>query len=156
METRSLRKARELNAESERGMEEYRIHNSSTLIARLPNEVLSAIFLLYKSAVIEAYRQGNTYGLTKYGAVPWISPTHVCTSWRSVALECAAFWSSFILENPRATRQLLLRSKQHPLVVAASRRSENSLVSFVKCLSIVLKESQRIETFDLSSVTRSL
>ncbi|KAH8832282.1 hypothetical protein DL96DRAFT_648185 [Flagelloscypha sp. PMI_526] len=156
MDTRSRRKAREAVAEFDRTLGRKCVHNSSTSIARLPNDVLSAIFLSHKHAIMRAYQRGQSYGYTTSGITPWISPSHVCTLWRIVALNCAPFWSTLLLRSPSATRELLRRSKQSPLHVGDSRNVVNSEVALVECLSLALKESHRIETLDLFCVTRVL
>ncbi|KAH8832295.1 hypothetical protein DL96DRAFT_1810969, partial [Flagelloscypha sp. PMI_526] len=106
---------------------------------------------------MKAYHQGESYGyMYSHGATPWISPSHVCTSWRFVALNCAQFWSTLLLSSPRATRELVRRSKQSPLHVGDSRHVGHSVVTLVDCLSLALKESHRIETLDLFCVIRGL
>ncbi|KAH8832294.1 hypothetical protein DL96DRAFT_649028 [Flagelloscypha sp. PMI_526] len=157
METRSRRKVRETVAVFDRALEQKRVLNSSAAIARLPNDVLSEIFLFHKNAVVGAYQRGESYGYVPgYSATPWIPPSHVCTSWRFVALNCPAFWSTLLLFSPHATRELLRRSKQSPLHVGDSRHVRSSAITLVECLSLALKESHRIEALDLFCVTRGL
>ncbi|KAH8827431.1 hypothetical protein DL96DRAFT_1249685 [Flagelloscypha sp. PMI_526] len=156
METRSRRKAREVIARANLAIQNNRTQNKSTLVARLPNDILRTIFLLHKNAIIDAYQRGENCWSDPYRAIPWITPSHVCTLWRSVALELAGFWNTLLLGNPRATRELLLRSKKSPLTIVACRNTNPSMASLVECLSLLQKESQRIESWDLSSVTRPL
>ncbi|KAH8832281.1 hypothetical protein DL96DRAFT_648165 [Flagelloscypha sp. PMI_526] len=137
METRSRTKVRLANAKSDPILARTRAYNSTTLIARLPNEVLSRIFLLHKVAVIKAYRARQQYeDCHTFTAVPWISPTHVCTLWRSIAPECTAFWNTLLLGNPVPIPERIRRSKQGLLDISGYHTDVASAI-VAKCLYIL-------------------
>ncbi|KAJ6466131.1 hypothetical protein C8R47DRAFT_1153986 [Mycena vitilis] len=91
-------------------------------IRRIPNEILSNIFVCYADLVNSApphrSRCTNVHGM-------WILG-HICAHWRAVALSTAAVWSSFYFRcggvarpsNASAmTEQFLLRSGNHLLSI---------------------------------------
>ncbi|KAI0718107.1 hypothetical protein C8Q72DRAFT_764666, partial [Fomitopsis betulina] len=85
--------------------------NAFAPISILPPEILSNIFLHI------AGRGSADPALWEPKAVGhWIYVTHVCTSWREVALQCATLWSHLNLsELPKVLEELLARSKDAPL-----------------------------------------
>ncbi|KAJ7608584.1 hypothetical protein DFH06DRAFT_1486036 [Mycena polygramma] len=91
-------------------------------IRRIPNEILSNIFVCYadlvNSAPLHLRRCTNVHGM-------WILG-HICAHWRAVALSTAAVWSSFFFRcggeagpaNASAmAEQFLLRSRNHLLSI---------------------------------------
>ncbi|KAF6766254.1 hypothetical protein DFP72DRAFT_866024 [Ephemerocybe angulata] len=85
-------------------------YNNTTLAGRLPPEILCMIFLSYRSLI----RNGSTPWKDQ---LIWVRLTHVCQTWRSVALDCLALWSDLCFKTPRFTELMLSRSKDAPLTV---------------------------------------
>ncbi|KAH8832293.1 hypothetical protein DL96DRAFT_1581616 [Flagelloscypha sp. PMI_526] len=133
-------------------------HNPSSLVARLPNDILTCIFILHKDAVMKDHRQGGQYARRQgFITIPWITPSYVCSSWRFITMNSSPFWSTLLLNNVSATRVLLRRSKQAPLDVGGTYfANRDSVETLVDCLSLALQESHRIESLDLSCVTFAL
>ncbi|KAH8832274.1 hypothetical protein DL96DRAFT_1581526 [Flagelloscypha sp. PMI_526] len=141
----------------EASVERNKTHNSSTLIARLPNEILSSIFLLHKNAMLKAHRGSEEYEHRLEFPVPWISPSQVCSSWRMVALEYTVLWNTLFLYSVEATLELLRRSKRAPLEVGVYSDHYRYIFSgfsktVAKCLSLALRESWRIYALDLTCI----
>ncbi|KZT08102.1 uncharacterized protein LAESUDRAFT_75435 [Laetiporus sulphureus 93-53] len=105
--------------------------NSVRPIFRLPPEILGNIFK----------HLARTYGFFHF--YKWIGISHVCTLWRGVALDEAALWSQFSV-TPRVEwmTELLKRSKQAPLVVAADFDEEDSAKR--QAFELVAMEAGRI------------
>ncbi|THU76244.1 hypothetical protein K435DRAFT_879484 [Dendrothele bispora CBS 962.96] len=80
--------------------------NSHASISKLPPEILSTIFLLY--------RDGTAY---HWRTLAWIRVSHICRHWRNVALGCPALWShpNFFMSD--SVPEMLLRSKSAPLTI---------------------------------------
>ncbi|KAI0718112.1 hypothetical protein C8Q72DRAFT_153898 [Fomitopsis betulina] len=87
--------------------------NALAPISILPPELLSNIFLDV------AGRGSADPALWDPEAVDyWIHVTHVCTSWREVALQCTLLWSYLDLPIPsRILEELLARSRDAPLSI---------------------------------------
>ena len=100
-------------------------HNTLSIIARLPPEVLSTIFRCL--AIAFCLRPGHS-------SIGWIKVTHVCTHWRRVALECPDLWTTIPFSLPRWAKEMLIRSKMAPLTIVASlyqsKRLHTELVHF--------------------------
>lgn len=82
-------------------------------IHNLPAELLSNIFL-------ELMHDFNDQGDTAKGPIPSILVTHICSSWRTTALECRTLWSIIPFsasENDNLLQTLLKRSGSAPLSV---------------------------------------
>lgn len=86
-------------------------HNGLSVIARLPPELLSDIFLL--KALAEREESNNSR---------WIRVSHVCSHWRRIALGCPAFWSHIQCTHPTWAVEMLRRSRNMPLTVVATPR----------------------------------
>ncbi|KZT08103.1 uncharacterized protein LAESUDRAFT_757802 [Laetiporus sulphureus 93-53] len=110
--------------------------NSVQPIFALPPEILGKIFK----------HLARTYGFVRF--YKWIGVSHVCTLWRSVALDEATLWSQFSI-TPRVEwmTELLKRSKQAPLLVAADFDEEDSAKR--KAFEFVAKEAGRIRELTL-------
>lgn len=87
--------------------------NDMSPIARLPPELLSAIFLAYATSVREDY----THSWREVQPYLWVQVTHVCRYWRDVALDCAVLWSWVVPVSEACTQAMLSRSRQAPLTV---------------------------------------
>ena len=99
--------------------------NTTVAISRLPNELLAEIFVWlaqdyydYSKKLLGPY--SNSYGTysTSYGTnLRWIRTSHVCHTWREVALTTPRLWSFIQVARQEAIEMLLVRSKQAPLLV---------------------------------------
>jgi len=92
------------------------------LIRRVPNEILSHIFMCFADGIEDAPgSRGRLCTNVREGV--WLLG-HVCGHWRAVALSTPALWASFIYRcggqvgNPNAlAEEFLLRSGNYPLSV---------------------------------------
>ncbi|KAI0676051.1 hypothetical protein C8Q78DRAFT_1007883 [Trametes maxima] len=132
--------------------------NTMTLIARLPPELLSEIFLhvakaAFNSGLGEAlyapYRPSH-YGASRFYA--WVQVTHVCRNWRMVALNTPRLWGHIVLTRKPVVDAILARSKKAPLLVRASIRSSGD--DKAKLLEEIMRESQRLKELNLSGPAR--
>ncbi|KAI6108147.1 hypothetical protein F5141DRAFT_1120993 [Pisolithus sp. B1] len=86
--------------------------NSLSHVSRLPPELLSAIFLEY---ALDWHFENIMICADQ---VPdWVSVSHVCRTWRHVAVNCPALWTRFFLASCRWVDVLLARSKTSPLSI---------------------------------------
>jgi hypothetical protein len=134
-------------------------HNSLIPICRLPNEVLSLIFIscvtdahgVFKSWVVDSKVYSTRFS--------WIWVTHVCRHWREVALSCPEMWATPVFQKPNMAQEMLVRAKGAPLRIHApnfSTRREQEEV-----LKEAFKDMARIAELhfvvsSLSEDTRSL
>ncbi|KAL0563314.1 hypothetical protein V5O48_018757, partial [Marasmius crinis-equi] len=79
-------------------------------ISRLPTEIMSIIL----GYCISHRSTGWPYKIT------WLSATHVCRQWRSVALNSASIWSHIDFSRPELAREMIERSRAAPLDVVAT------------------------------------
>lgn len=88
--------------------------NTSTLVDRLPTEVLSEIFLLqaFSDVFCQTSHQGpgGRGGAESLKAYHWLSVAHVCHHWRTIILNLPSFWGRIQLTNPAVVSELLVRS----------------------------------------------
>ncbi|KAK7051255.1 hypothetical protein VNI00_004755 [Paramarasmius palmivorus] len=82
-------------------------------INRLPNELLSAIFM-YQTGPFSPVLNLRVDGSTQIG---WIALTHVCRHWRNVALDTPGLWTSPDFSHPALGLEMLKRSKEAPLTI---------------------------------------
>ncbi|KIJ65644.1 hypothetical protein HYDPIDRAFT_110775 [Hydnomerulius pinastri MD-312] len=83
-------------------------------ISRLPPEILAAIFVQYARIWCSSF-QGETR------IPPWVGVSHVCRHWRAVALDCPTLWAHLFFSSRRWTEELIVRSKNVPLIVHINR-----------------------------------
>ncbi|KAI0040846.1 hypothetical protein FA95DRAFT_1471006, partial [Auriscalpium vulgare] len=84
-------------------------HNRGLPVARLPTEVLTAIFALL---VISS----PPYTVCRRLYLGWIYVTHVSQRWRHVALECPSLWVYLPLDlGNKCLQAMLSRAKSAPL-----------------------------------------
>ncbi|KAH8824587.1 hypothetical protein DL96DRAFT_1614501, partial [Flagelloscypha sp. PMI_526] len=126
--------------------------NANTPICKLPLEILSSIFFLYKDDVMEDVLSlgGRSPGL--HYAVPYIAPSQVCIRFRSCCLDTPSLWSCLLLNHTSWCQELLRRSKQVPLDVFRIQpvKSGHNRTTFLRCFAYVLNESHRIRSIDLT------
>ncbi|KAI0640809.1 hypothetical protein C8Q79DRAFT_1122856 [Trametes meyenii] len=132
--------------------------NTMTLIARLPPELLSEVFLhvakgAFASGLDETHYgpyRPSSYGASRFYA--WVQVTHVCRSWRSVALNTPRLWGHIVLTRKPVVDAVLARSKKAPLLVRASVRSSGD--ERAKLLEDIIGESHRLKELNLSGPAR--
>ncbi|KAI0794156.1 hypothetical protein C8Q74DRAFT_1247039 [Fomes fomentarius] len=125
--------------------------NTLTLFAGLPTELLSEIFLHLARDSYENHQQ-STYPLR---SLRWIMVTHICHSWREVALNSPRLWGYIVLTHPPFVNEFLARSKSAPLWITAALLSSGD--EKFKVLEEVLHgESQRLAELRLSGPIRTL
>jgi len=76
----------------------------------------------------------------------WITVTHVCASWRRVALAQPSLWANIDFTAPRLTTLTLRRAKSSPLFIRTSVENRN-----IKQLHQVLHTSSLIHDIDIVS-----
>ncbi|TFY70843.1 hypothetical protein EVG20_g2180 [Dentipellis fragilis] len=100
-------------------------HRASLLLGDFPPELLQMIFKVlagpewYNDIISErGYDRRNDLPLLRSGlksCPEWVSVTHVCRSWRSIAIRYPDLWTSLDFLNPRWTELFLQLSAQMPL-----------------------------------------
>ncbi|TFY69504.1 hypothetical protein EVG20_g3136 [Dentipellis fragilis] len=92
--------------------------NALQPIARLPPEVLSSIFHLVANTE-QPYPRTRPYPplYGSPGSLGWILLSHVCRSWRAVALRDTALWANSMCALPSATAEFLRRAHTAPLTI---------------------------------------
>ncbi|KAA1470260.1 hypothetical protein DENSPDRAFT_836016 [Dentipellis sp. KUC8613] len=90
--------------------------NSSSLVARLPVELLCYVFLEYRN-----FASARALDRQKREDVPiWVPGVlHVCRTWRQAALDCTSLWTELNFINPEWTSKFLQLSRDLPLDVYA-------------------------------------
>ncbi|KAJ2965273.1 hypothetical protein NUW54_g14174 [Trametes sanguinea] len=127
--------------------------NNMTTVARLPPELLSEIFLHLAetsySEVGSSYRPA--YAHARFYA--WISVTHVCRTWRTVALSTPRLWGYIVLTRSSIVEDVLARSKKAPLRITGHLMSSHD--EKAKMLKNIMQESSRIQELRLSAPASS-
>ena len=91
------------------------------LISRLPNEVLTEIFLLFVSASYDS--SCDNTGPPVYDVFKWLQITHVCHRWRAVALVQPRLWERIpITDRVDCMQAFVERSRDRPLLIAPGSR----------------------------------
>ncbi|KAJ6592369.1 hypothetical protein B0H19DRAFT_1010076 [Mycena capillaripes] len=106
-------------------------HNARLAVSRLPPEIVAEIFLLMCEHSFAEYS--------------WIACSHVCLSWRRIALDTPLLWSHVVFKSRPWVSACLQRSKSSLLIVTADTRL--SLVETLVC--DVLKIAERIARIHL-------
>ncbi|OBZ65224.1 hypothetical protein A0H81_14693 [Grifola frondosa] len=129
----------------------------SSAVYRLAYELLVQIFVEVRNAAQEHDEQGARYNFR------WISVSHVCRTWREVAIDCPKLWSTIYVAGGAPIiwiKEQLLRSKRIPLTVLAD--SETSLLDQSiqdrrgELEGLVMTESPRIFELRLRADVRKL
>ncbi len=123
--------------------------NTLTLLAGLPTEILSEIFLHLARDSYENQQQFT------YPSYPLRSLTWICHSWREVALNSPRLWSYIVLTHRRFVSEFLARSKSAPLWITAALLlcGDEKFKIFEEVLH---GESQRLTELRLSGPLRTL
>ncbi|KAM5544208.1 hypothetical protein V8D89_001868 [Ganoderma adspersum] len=127
--------------------------NAMAPISKLPPELLSAIFT---EVAIHHSTSRPPHSCCGTATLPyrWITLTHVCHSWRIIALETPRLWSRIYLTRPDVTREVLARSKKAPLWVTANMSYVDEPQSVL--LDAIMKESLRLKELSVAGPARIL
>ncbi|KAL1944912.1 hypothetical protein VTO73DRAFT_2532 [Trametes versicolor] len=128
--------------------------NTMTSIARLPPELLSEVFL---HVVRDSYYTDLSPNYPPYGTARfynWVKVSHVCRSWRAIALGTPRLWGHIILTKRPVVEDILARSKKAPLLVRACILSSTD--ERAQLLENVLQDSSRLQELRLSGPARLL
>ncbi|KAF9003477.1 hypothetical protein BDZ89DRAFT_1080973 [Hymenopellis radicata] len=138
-------------------------NNLVSLHRTLPLEIWSEIFLYTLSSASDS----NAFDAS--GSIWKVS--HVCQRWRNIALSLGSFWSTMIIQLPKAAQHeadvqrletVIQRSRERLLDVSLRddipgiRRPDSNLSILKPMLDIVLAESYRWQKLDLSDYRGSL
>ncbi|KAF5378518.1 hypothetical protein D9615_007157 [Tricholomella constricta] len=109
-------------------------HNSLSITARLPPEILSEIF-------------DWTAAMLRKKPFRWIRISFVCSHWRRVALECPKLWRRVNCTSPERLRVLLPRAGVVPLQIYLSLVTKRSAAGILQAL----QEMYRVRELRLGS-----
>ncbi|KAG2013233.1 hypothetical protein CC2G_010166 [Coprinopsis cinerea AmutBmut pab1-1] len=130
---------------------ELRSQNSLQPISRLPENLLRRIFALVASSTIgRAASQlpllpprGRNSGSSPWS---WVVLTHVCHSWRSIALSDIDLWRHVDFSHPKWLNITLSRAKMQPLDIRAEVGRHN-----IEHLHRTLQLAHRIGSIEIDS-----
>ncbi len=88
--------------------------NTLTPVARLPPELLSAIFAFVPAKSFTEHYNASEI-VRPYRVNTWVTVAHVCRHWRAIALSSPRFWSYITVTSKRAADEMIARSKKAPL-----------------------------------------
>ncbi|KAG6907436.1 hypothetical protein DXG01_008901, partial [Tephrocybe rancida] len=111
-------------------------HNSLSLVARLPPEILGKVFI----SLASIYKERSPKN-------PWIKVSFVCAYWRQTALDCPELWSTVLRhgDGSQYVSTMLSRSRDHPLSVEFSY---SDLAP--DAMAHILKQLHRVQYLDLT------
>ncbi|PSS02350.1 hypothetical protein PHLCEN_2v4043 [Hermanssonia centrifuga] len=113
--------------------------NTMLPVSRLPFEVLADIFG-YLALLCRA--TSRPYA--------WVHVTHVCQTWRQVAIQCPTLWADLVLPGrPDCIYAAMKRAKAIPLTVTASE-GISSQEKILGSLKIVMRNIHRIRSLELT------
>jgi hypothetical protein len=97
-------------------------HNTLNITARLPPEILLAIFSYVQVAVPTCHQMP-----WQHSRFAWIRQVaHVCSHWRSIALECPSLWTDIPFDShPRLAKEMLKRCGTAPLDIVITITPRN-------------------------------
>ena len=109
-------------------------HNTLSITARLPSEILSDIF----SYIIPEHTLIPYTNFPSPRGSKWFQVTHVCTHWRGIALECPNLWTRISFgSHSWWTEEMLMRSKAAPLIIVTPifNSNQKSIISALSNIS---------------------
>jgi len=109
--------------------------NSWAPISRLPPELLSLVFRHVRDIITREFNShidafDNPFAFERRCDVKdWMITSHVCHSWREVALNTVSLWSHLVVtrNNYKWAEECLRRSKGSSLVLSTAEEDENDL-----------------------------
>ncbi|KAI0063925.1 hypothetical protein BV25DRAFT_1823988 [Artomyces pyxidatus] len=120
---------REFNAAAAALLMHRRRRNASSLISRLPPEILAHIFSILAKPLP-----------THRGRPGWVQVTWVCSQWRTVALEYAPLWHQVSFGMGRRWSEAFLsRAKSVPIHIDIDNRPEDSFATVKRRNKLTLK-----------------
>ncbi|KAF5342218.1 hypothetical protein D9611_001320 [Ephemerocybe angulata] len=114
-------------------------------IHHLPPEILATIFL-------ELALDIDPFDNTSHETVPCVLVTHVCSTWRIVALECQALWCNIPSKafGNELLRTMLDRSKGAPLTIRyRSRKRSDAHPSATSIFGAVTPQLHRLRSLEI-------
>jgi len=124
-----------------------RMNLLADLSRRLPEEIMTEIFIQYRSILKDASSSAELCSSTTT-FYAFIRVTHVCRHWRRIALSFPRLWSYILVpRNVEFTEELLFRSKEVPLTVDA-RSIDHIRMPSLKC---ILQEMRRIRSLSVDT-----
>lgn len=114
--------------------------NASTLVMRLPDELLAEVIMLY----VRSWHDDDTskFYWSRTPHYGWLRLTHVCHRWREVALNTPALWTNIKVTSPEVVTSFIARSGNLPFHVrffGTDMRGEEELA----CWMPILRASSR-------------
>ncbi|KAH9952113.1 hypothetical protein B0H21DRAFT_775645 [Amylocystis lapponica] len=105
-----------------------RYRNALCPIHRLSPDILALVFQELVSA------DSNAVLSPQFGSCPWMYVTHVCYSWRVVALACASLWTQLSSHFDQTAVACLERSVDAPLTVIIDPKAtmENAFMAALR------------------------
>ncbi|KZV77096.1 hypothetical protein PENSPDRAFT_281103 [Peniophora sp. CONT] len=124
--------------------------NNLVPIVTLPPELLCRIFMsVSEDGSLSRYKYSR--GLSS----SWLSVTHVCRVWRSVALNCAQLWTTMPINISRKwTQAFLLRSKAAPINVAETCSHHSRVRPWL--FSLIEDNMSRVSMLELEGAPSNL
>ncbi|KAI0055163.1 hypothetical protein BV25DRAFT_1843153 [Artomyces pyxidatus] len=125
------------------GKEELRkqMFRSSSPFSLLPVETVRHIFS-FQSLRAEL---DNTVEDQQLSTCTVFNIAQVCRRWRQIALDFPRLWNRILLYNLRVTTELLVRSKDAPIVVYADFHAVSDLRPQPECLTLALQDPRRLQ-----------
>lgn len=111
--------------------------NALTVDARLPNELLSLIFLELRDALCNVHHPGSR-------DAEWTGVTHVCHRWREVALGTPALWADVPGWLPLWAEAAIIRSE--PLALTLRLAKTEQTKTDPKQLSVIAAAANRLHS----------
>ncbi|KAJ8514976.1 hypothetical protein ONZ45_g7547 [Pleurotus djamor] len=88
-------------------------------MSKLPNEIISRILVEFK-VIVDAELRKSDGRESKAYLIKLLTVTRVCSRWRQIALDTAAFWATLPLDGLSWVAEAFTRSKQSPLTIVGS------------------------------------
>lgn len=124
--------------------------NNYTINLKRRRSALVPVFRLLPEILTIIFRMIATFDII--GTSPAsLSFSHVCHSWRKLALNCPMLWTHLPIKLSPLTQELLTRSKTLPLTITVEITNEDLLAS----LAYILFRSNRTEGLRLTEVEKS-
>lgn len=122
--------------------------NNIAFISQLPIEVLCIIFHMYIAETrVHFRRHGEVYDNC------WYSFSHVCSTWRMIAIHNPALWRNIRFDHPDWALEMLRRAARTPLSVCMIPPTVNNQTLHI--LRRILRQSHSIEELRITTTSTS-